>query len=594
MKVVLRKIIIMLLLLVSIACLTAGCSQPSTKQDFENIVFANVTIDYDGEEHTIVATGVPEGATIEYTNAGPFVNAGEYNIGLRVTAPDYNDFTSTATLKINKIDFSSDITFEDKKVMYTGGEKTILVSGDLPEGTSVQYSNNTATQVGQYDASATLTNPNYNTKTLYATLTIYDVVQTAKQTIDTILNRPEPWSFMPEAFSKNSFATNTNPVKDFSNFVSVNDINKKFMGKQMYILWEGVNGMDALLEKFDVVYAIGETIANTYQNFINSNPNNYAEWTGNVLGFNIKILLTGKQSTMLVGNSVFSLELFADTDNNIYKGRIEIAQGGILNYEMSDNYLKFNVALNIKSVLVMKQVEFVRDSQGVVAGCFYEYAGSKSVAVKTSAVICFNENYAIVSSAKRESEDLLIKGYEEVYSSKTGQFISAEVLENNKLTDFDTFWINLYDVSGITNVKAIRNDKTSLNENLHDVYINNSNKVFTPIKNKLLGVSTSRKFDIEMKTVYYVVANTEGTETTYTVQETEIPMLFVQKKNVEEFSADIIKENDLKTTPSLPTAKIQLAESNFSSMYELLTVAKEKLTYEELEIQLGTKDNFFN
>ena len=561
---------------------------------FSSIEFENKTIDYDGEDHTITATGVPEGVSAVYTNAGPYKNAGEYDISIAVSAEGYNTYTKSVKLVINKIDFPSTITFENKKVMYTGGEKNILISGELPEGTQIQYTNNKGTEVGEYNAVATLTNPNYNSKTLRAILTIYNVINAAKTTIDTILDRPDPWSFMPEAFSKSSLANTTNPVKDFSSFVNVSDINKKFMGKQMYVLWEGVNGMDTLLEKFDMVYAVGETIATAYQNFINANPDNCAEWIGSAAGFNIKVVLDGNQSTMLVGNSVFSLELFADADENVNKGRIEVAQGGILNYEMSDNYLKFNVALTIKGVLVMKQIEFARDDDGNVAGCFYEYAGVKSVAVKTSAVVAFNDDYAIVTSTKRESDDLLIKGYEEVYSSKTGQYISAEVLENNKLTDFDTFWVNIYDVSGINNVRVIRNDKTSLNENLHDIYINNSNQIFKSVKNKIGFVETSRKFDIEMKTIYYVVASTEGGETTYSVQETEIPMLFVQKKNIEDFSSDIVKENDFTIPPTLPTAKIQVAQNNFSTMYELLTFVKEELTYDELENQLGTKDSFFN
>ena len=592
-----KRILLLIMLVMTSCCFFVACnggpSEPSN-QNFTGIVFANKTIDYNGEQHTIVATGVPQGASVEYTNAGPYINAGEYDISVKISADGYNTYTKSVKLVINKIDFPSTITFDNKNVMYTGDEKTILIVGELPEGTQVQYTINKGTEVGKYNASAVLTNPNYNSKMLQATLTIYNVLNTAKQTIDTILDRPDPWAFMPQAFSKSSLANTTNPVNDFSNFVNASDINKKFMGKQMYVLWEGVNGMDVLLEKFDVVYAVGETIANAYQKFINANPDNYAEWIGSVAGFNIKILLDEKQSTMLVGNGVFSLELFADTAENINRGRIEIAQGGILNYEMRSNYLKFNVALIFKGVLVMKQIEFVRDSEGMVAGYFYEYAGLESVAVKTSAVIAFNDNYAIITSAKRESEDLLINGYEEVYSSKTGEFISAEVLENNKLTDFDTFWVNIYDVSGINNVKAIRNDKTSLSDNLHDVYVNNSNEIFTPVKNKLLGVSTSRKFDIEMKTVYYVVANTEGGETIYTVVETEIPMLFVQKKNAEDFSADIVKENNFAITPTLPTAKIQVAKDNFSTMYELLTVIKEKLTYSELKSQLGTKDSFFN
>ena len=267
-----KKVLLMIMLVVTAVCFLAACNdKPSDtqNQDFVGILFEDQTIDYNGEEHTIIATGVLEGASVEYTNAGPYKNAGEYNISVSISADGYNTFTKTAKLTINKIDFPSTITFKNKKVMYTGGEKTILITGDLPEGTQVEYTNNTQTQVGKYDVSATLINANYNTKTLNATLTIYNLLNEAKKTIDTILDRPDPWSFMPEAFSKESLATTTNPTKDFSSFVNVGDINKKFIGKQMYVLWEGVDGMDTLLEKFDVVYAIGETIATAYQSFIN-------------------------------------------------------------------------------------------------------------------------------------------------------------------------------------------------------------------------------------------------------------------------------------------------------------------------------------
>ena len=146
---------------------------------------------------------------------------------------------------------------------------------------------------------------------------------------------------------------------------------------------------------------------------------------------------------------------------------------------------------------------------------------------------------------------------------------------------------------GISSVKAVPNGKTSLNDNLHDVYINGSGNVFKPVKNKLLGVETSRKFDIEMKTVYYVVATVESGETVYTVQKTEIPMLFVQKKNVDDFSKDIVKENTFSTTPTLPTAKLEVAKSNFSALSDALSEVKESVTYEELVEDLGTKNSFF-
>lgn len=560
-----------------------------------DIDFEDDTVNYNGENHTIVATGQPSGATVTYTNAGPFVNAGEYNIGVSISKEGYNTFTKTVKLKINKIPFPTSIVFEDEKFIKTGGQKTILVEGDLPEGTEVVYSNNVATDVGEYNASATLKNPNYIEKTLYAKLTIISLVDTAKNTVDEIMTRPDPWSFMPEAFSEESLAYTSAPTTDFSNSVNVNNISTKYMGKQLYTLWEGVKGMEGFLEKFDMVYAVGESIVAAYQNFINDNPDNYSTWETSIAGFDIKLTLVNKQSKLLVGNSTFSMELFADSDENINTGRIQLADNAVVNYEMSDDHLKFNMALTIKGVMVMKQVEFIREDD-VVTGYFYQYTGLKSVAVKTSAVIAFNEDYAVVTSAKRESDDLIIEAYEEVYSATTGKLLAAEVIETNKLVEFDTHWVNLFDVTGINSIKAIPNGDIDPSNNNHDVYINGLNTKFEPKYNTIAFVKTSRRFDIEMKDVFYVVATQNGEDIEYSVVETKIPMLFIQDKNVEDFGQDAKDENSsaFASMPTLPIINMAVSKANIEAARETLDAIKEVLTYDELVAALGQRDSFFD
>lgn len=64
------------------------------------------------------------------------------------------------------------INFSDKTFTYDGTERMIAVEGDLPEGVSVAYQNNKATNAGTYAAKATLSGDGYNTKVLNATLTI--------------------------------------------------------------------------------------------------------------------------------------------------------------------------------------------------------------------------------------------------------------------------------------------------------------------------------------------------------------------------------------------------------------------------------------
>lgn len=147
-----------------------GCGG-SPKSDFTGISFANDTIDYDGETHTLLASGVPDFATASYTNAGPFTNPGSYEMTCKVTAKDYHDLVLNATLTINKINFSG-ITFTDSSLTYDGKAHTLEVVG-LPAIATVSYSaNGPFTDVGVYPMSATIKATGYNDLVLNATLTI--------------------------------------------------------------------------------------------------------------------------------------------------------------------------------------------------------------------------------------------------------------------------------------------------------------------------------------------------------------------------------------------------------------------------------------
>ncbi|MBR7141685.1 MAG: hypothetical protein IKD03_06015 [Clostridia bacterium] len=587
--------VVVVALFAFVACDTAPPAS-SGAENFTGIAFSDVTVDYDGQEHTIVAMNVPDFATMEYVNAGPFVNAGTYSVGVKINAPNYNEFTKTVTLKINKIDFSSDITFGDEKFFYNGEQKEITVTGTLPAGTTVTYANNKGVEAGEYEATATLTNVNYNTKTLNAKMTIVNVVDTAKNIMDKIMQRPDAWSFMPESFRMEEKAYSTDPSIDFSqNFVNVSNVKKNYIGKQMYVLWDGLVGFESFLSKLDLVYAAGETIANAYQQFINDNPENYTSWEGEVAGFKLKIELQNGTSRLLAGNSAFSIELYADSDNNVNKGRIQVAQNIIANYEMRDDYLKFTSAMEVSGVGILKQVEFVRNDD-VVSGYFYEYTGAESVAVKTSAVIRFDEDYTVVMSAKRESDDLLVNGYEEVYSTQTGEMISAEVEESVLISDYDTHWVNVYDVSGINSVKAVKNDvDINPTKNQNDIYVNGSQDVFVPEYNTVAFVKTSRHYDIEMREVYYVVKKVEGDKTTYEVVKTEIPMVFVQEENIEDFASEVKENNSsaFASQPVLPSVNMTVAQNYFAGLKELLDAIKEQMSYAELHAQLGTLHPFF-
>ena len=142
------------------------------KADLAGVGIADKTVTYNGEPHSLVVVGaLPADATVTYAGDGK-VNVGTYEITATVTSKNYKDLTLTGTLTINKADVTG-VSFDSASFVWDGEEKSVTVTEDLlPEGVTVTYENNKATSVGSYVATATLSGDNYNTVTLYASLTV--------------------------------------------------------------------------------------------------------------------------------------------------------------------------------------------------------------------------------------------------------------------------------------------------------------------------------------------------------------------------------------------------------------------------------------
>ena len=559
-----------------------GGTQPTAPLTFTGITFSNKTVTYDGREYALTVNGtVPEGTQVSYTNKKG-TNAGVYNATATLTKEGYTTLNLSAKLTINKAVFTG-ITFTDETYVATGTTHTLTIKGDLPENTKVSYTNNSASAAGVYNATATVTNPNYTTLTLNATLTIKSLTTAAKDIVDSLMDKPDPWSFLPEAFSHENMAYSAMPVNDFTSFVNVSAIGYKIIGKQFNVLYEGLTDTATLLGYLDNVYAVGGTIANLYQTYINQNPDDYKQFSGEAGGFKFKIILNGDKSELLAGNSTVSIELTYDGTTKARTGRIQLTDGMALKYRSSENSLKLAVKTTIAGVGTLKQIQFERNN-GAVAGYLYEYTGTENNNLKTSAVIASNSVKTVITSNKREADDLKINYYEEVYNSQTGKFIGGEV--NEKVSEsssktYDTLWLMLNDINGLTSVKAehkqnIMNDDT--------IYINGSSDSMHTKTVSLLDLS--RRFDIEMKDVWYVVENNGKYETV----KTSIPMLFVQIEHTSTFSADFKDKNNITATLPSFTAVTQ----DYELMGNFFNDIKENVSYADIVAYIGTQNSFFN
>lgn len=140
------------------------------KASFENITFSDGTFEYDGQVHSIYVSGAPSFATVTYSN-NKKTDVGTYTVIATIKATNYETMTKTATLRIIGKQITG-VTFEDKEFQYDGYSHSLAISGELPSGVSVTYSNNEKINSGSYAVTANLYGTGYEPLTMTATLTI--------------------------------------------------------------------------------------------------------------------------------------------------------------------------------------------------------------------------------------------------------------------------------------------------------------------------------------------------------------------------------------------------------------------------------------
>jgi len=141
-----------------------------------NVVFQNKTVIYDGTEYSLEVENLPSGYTVKYSsNKGTEV--GTY----KGVADIYYGNTRVKTLEallVIKVNEQNGISFNDRTYTYSGEPVTVTITGSLPIGVSVSYSNNRFTKAGNYVVVAIFKNGEaYGLTTLSCNVTIkpYDL-----------------------------------------------------------------------------------------------------------------------------------------------------------------------------------------------------------------------------------------------------------------------------------------------------------------------------------------------------------------------------------------------------------------------------------
>lgn len=387
------------------------------------------------------------------------------------------------------------------------------------------------------------------------------------------------WQFLPEALSLENMESQAAP--DFSTFVQTSEIGNKFIGKQLNVVYDVLSRTETFAKYVENVIAAQDVIVDLYQEFINSHPDDSASFEKTTEHFDFKIELTETTNTLLVRFTTAAVELGYQKDTGESTVRVQLSDGNVIKYQTNQTH--FEAALDIMNVAKW-QVEFDENDDGSADGALYEFFGTKDHYLKTVARIHTDREMTYVLADKRESDDLKIEGYLEAYSSKSGEYLGAEVRETVKLFDYDTLWLPLSDISGIMSVKKV-DEQNVLNADT--IYINGNTD---PIKTKNVSLTKpSRRYDIEFKEVWLVVRDAEGN---LERQKTEIPMLFVQAEIYETLVEDFEEKNDV-AIEVLHGATHAAVQDAYALEVENYIEMKANATVDEIDAYIGVKNSFF-
>lgn len=121
-----------------------------------------------GEDESLLNGAVTRGSGEDVRSYS--IQLGSLSAGLNYTL-NFTELVLTANMVVTPADVSGTI-FVDGSFVYDGNVKSLAITGTLPDGTSVAYTENSRTDVGIQEVTATFSGSNYNELVLMADLII--------------------------------------------------------------------------------------------------------------------------------------------------------------------------------------------------------------------------------------------------------------------------------------------------------------------------------------------------------------------------------------------------------------------------------------
>ena len=420
----------------------------------------------------------------------------------------------------------------------------------------------------------------------------------------------DPYSYIPDKMlptNSENHVTESAVTYDFNSFVNVSNIRYGGFGEQ----WNMVIGNIAESERFYAILSTAETVVNAtvvaFNNYLDNNPSDTATHTLSETNYTAKLdfhqgLLTYVLQYKTGWNVPFFGEILPQIDMkyDVTSGersvRIQLAENNAMRYVVTENSYVFGIEYGVTTVSRKAYFQIERLEDESVNGHIYEfvqYKGEDKVA--SCADFYIGEDYVSVVGNKASGMPGFTGYINELYKTDEGKLLGYEVRESftkwGVTATYHTLWFNLCDISGITSVKAVKNESTTFGlggQNNHDIYLNGSSKIFEPTYNTKLTVKTSRKYDVEMRKQSFFGYKDDA----LTEFQVQIPMMFIQADhdgytNFSDFPSDILSKSGIAASVSLAKTDLDKIQADYATLIDVFIANKDLVTGDTIDGYIG-------
>jgi hypothetical protein len=417
--------------------------------------------------------------------------------------------------------------------------------------------------------SATTSNPSSNSSTNTSTPSSQNVIVGISRALFAFVeDLPDTDSYLPSFLNAETYQT-TKQVSNLNYYTgSINkvDLPSTYFGAQLDQLRSHIGFMDGLTENLTTMLSKTSAIGNLYSDYLSGNPQNPYSFSVSLDGFSF--LITGLENELVlkvtVGDASVTMAVLNIQGVITYWIDVMINQDNRVVIYTTPTRLVIIGNVLVSAIKVSYLLEILKDGNSI-NGYSYERYGTESAAIRQHVVFKTDGDYFVVAG---ERGDFILgaspKVNVETYDKTTGKYLGSQVLETIPVTGptYETIWYPMWSMNGWNSIQfeADNNDAKEFPQ----VYLNGSNSVFDVHYNSVLGVSTSRKYDIELKKSYVYIQNNNQ----WQKQEFLYPAFFIQQNEIT-VSAPFGTANSRNSnvfSHSLTTAQLSAIRSNYQTM----------------------------